>query len=172
MLARPAAPGVVRAADQPSPATARRVYPYSIVPGGLQGRAELVQVVKDDKVVAAHYAGFAVHKARLRSVDKPRAVYVSYRKGEQVYWTSKKMMLAAGETLLSDGQHDIRARCGNRIADTPQLPVEAGGPARRNSTPRSNRPTARCARSPTIRKPTPARAASLRCNPLRTAPAC
>jgi len=129
VLARPAAPGVVRAADQPSPATARRVYPYSIVPGGLQGRAELVQVVKDDKVVAAHYAGFAVHKAKLRSVDKPRAVYVSYRKGEQVYWTSKKMMLAAGETLLSDGQHDIRARCGNRIADTPQLPVEARGPS-------------------------------------------
>jgi len=70
-----------------------------------------------------------VLKASLRGVDKPRAVYVSYRKGEQVYWTSKKMMLAAGETLLSDGQHDIRARCGNRIADTPQLPVEARGPS-------------------------------------------
>jgi hypothetical protein len=128
VLAGPAAPGVVRVADQPMPAGARRVYPYSIVPGGLNGRAELVQAVMADKVVAAHYAGFAVHKASLRSVGKPRAVYVSYRKGGQVYWTSKKVMLAEGETLLSDGEHDIRARCGNRIADTPQLPVEVKGP--------------------------------------------
>jgi len=129
VLAKPAAPGVVRVADQPMPAGARRVYPYSIVPGGLNGRAELVQAVMADKVVAAHYAGFDVHKASLRRVGKPRAVYVSYRKGEQVYWTSKKMMLAEGETLLSDGEHDIRARCGNRIADTPQLPVEVKGPS-------------------------------------------
>jgi len=129
VLARPAAPGIVRVADQPMPAGARRVYPYSIVPGGLNGRAELVQAVMADKVVAAHYAGFAVHKASLRSVAKPRAVYVSYRKGGQVYWTSKKVMLAQGETLLSDGEHDIRARCGNRIAETPQLPVEVKGPS-------------------------------------------
>lgn len=129
VLARPAATGAVRVADRPMPAAARRVYPYSIVPGGLQGRAELVQAVMTDKVVAAHYAGFAVHKASLRSVGKPRAVYVSYRKGGQVYWTSKKMMLAEGETLLSDGQHELRARCGNRIADTPQLPVEVKGPS-------------------------------------------
>jgi len=129
VLARPAAPGVVRMADRPMPAGTRRVYPYSIVPGGLNGRAELVQAVMADKVVAAHYAGFAVHKASLRSVGKPRAVYVSYRKGGQVYWTSKKVMLAEGEAVLSDGEHDIRARCGNRIADTPQLPVEVKGPS-------------------------------------------
>ncbi len=128
LLARPAAPGVVRVADQPMPAAARRVYPYSIVPGGLKDRAELVHAVMADKVVAAHYAGFAVHRASLRTVDKPRAVYVSYRKGGQVYWTSKKMMLAEGETVLSDGQSDIRARCGNRISDTPRLPVEVKGP--------------------------------------------
>lgn len=129
VLARPAAPGVVRVADQPMPAESRRVYPYSIVPGGLKSQAELAHAVMADKVVAAHYAGFAVHKASLRSVGKPRAVYVSYRKGGQVYWTSKKVMLAEGETLLSDGQHELRARCGNRIAETPQLPVEAKGPS-------------------------------------------
>jgi len=129
VLAGPAAPGVVRVADQPMPAGTRRVYPYSIVPGGLRNHAELVQAVMADKVVAAHYAGFAVHKASLRTVGKPRAVYVSYRKGGQVYWTSKKVMLAEGETLLSDGQHELRARCGNRIAETPQLPVEVKGPS-------------------------------------------
>jgi hypothetical protein len=37
-------------------------------------------------------------------------------------------MLAEGETLLSDGSSEVRTRCGNRISDVPQLPVEARGP--------------------------------------------
>lgn len=124
----PAAREVLRVADQAAPAAVRRVYPYSIVPGGVGSRAELARAVMADKVVAAHYAGFAVEKASLRTVDRARAVYVSYRKGEQVYWTAHKVRLAEGETVLSDGQNDIRGRCGNRISDTPQLPVEAKGP--------------------------------------------
>jgi hypothetical protein len=112
----------------PAPAPARRIYPYSIVPGGVTSRAELAHAVMADKVVAAHYAGFAVDKASLRTVARVRAVYVSYRKGEQVYWTARKVTLAEGESILSDGQNDIRARCGNRISDTPQLPVEVKGP--------------------------------------------
>jgi hypothetical protein len=122
------APSLLRLAADASLAPARRVYPYSIVPGGVSSRAELAQAVMADKVVAAHYAGFAVDKASLRTVAKARAVYVSYRKGEQVYWTARRVTLAEGETILSDGQNDIRARCGNRISDTPQLPVEAKGP--------------------------------------------
>jgi hypothetical protein len=84
-----------------------------------------------DKVVAAHYAGFAVEKASLRTVAGERAVYVSYRKGDRVYWTARKVTLADGETIVSDGRNEIRARCGNRISDTPQLPVEVKGPDER-----------------------------------------
>jgi hypothetical protein len=123
-----AAPAVLRLAAQANPA-ARRIYPYSIVPGGVASRLELARAVMADKVVAAHYAGFAVDKADLRTVPRARAVYVSYRKGDRVYWTANKVMLAEGETVLSDGRNDIRARCGNRISDTPQLPVEVKGPS-------------------------------------------
>lgn len=122
------APAVLRVAAEAAPAAARRVYPYSIVPGGVTDRIELARAVMADPVVAAHYAGFAIDKASLRSVDKARAVYVSYRKGDQVYWTARKVMLTEGESVLSDGQNEIRARCGNRISDTAQLPVEVRGP--------------------------------------------
>ena len=111
------------------PAGARRIYPYSIVAGGVSGRAELAQVIRTDKVVAAHYASFEVAKAHPVTVAKPRAVHVSYRKGDQVYWTAKKVMLAEGETLLSDGKSEIRGRCGNRISEVAMLPVEAGAPS-------------------------------------------
>jgi hypothetical protein len=101
------------------------------VPGGVTDRIELARAVMADKVVAAHYAGFALDKASLRTVGKARAVYVSYRKGEKVYWTARKVTLSEGESVLSDGQSEIRARCGNRISDTPQLPVEVKGPDER-----------------------------------------
>jgi len=125
--AAPAAPALQRVAAETAPPAARRIYPYSIVPGGVTDRIELARAVMTDEVVAAHYAGFALDKASLRTVTKARAVYVSYRKGDQVYWTARKVMLAEGESVLSDGRNEIRARCGNRISDTPQLPVEADG---------------------------------------------
>jgi hypothetical protein len=114
---------------QASQGKARRVYPYSIVPGGVTDRAELARVLKTDKVAAAHYAGFQVDRVKPVTVAKARAVYVSYRKGDQVYWTSRKVMLAEGETLLSDGNSEIRTRCGNRISDTARLPVGANEPS-------------------------------------------
>jgi hypothetical protein len=107
---------------------ARRVYPFSIVPGGVSGREEVVHVLQTDQVVAQHYAGLQVARLGTVTVSKPRAVYVSYRKGDKVYWTAQKVVLAQGETLLSDGSNEVRGRCGNRISDTPRLPVEANGP--------------------------------------------
>jgi hypothetical protein len=123
------APAVLRIAAQVETKKTRRVYPYSIVPGGVLDRKELTHAVAVDQVVAAHYAAFEASKTTVRTVDKPRAVYVSYRKGDKVFWTAKRLQLAKGETLLSDGQNEIRTRCGNRISDVPQLPVEAKGPS-------------------------------------------
>lgn len=109
--------------------TARRIYRYSVIPGGVATREQLARVIRTDKVVAAHYATFNVEKSSERTVTGQRAVYVSYRKGENVYWTARKVMLVEGETLLSDGRSEIRTRCGNRISELPQQPVEAAGPA-------------------------------------------
>ncbi|TXF98094.1 PEP-CTERM sorting domain-containing protein [Massilia arenae] len=124
--------GLAPAASIPAPATeqgaARRIYPFSIIPGGVADKDELARVIRTDAVVAAHYAGFDVANARAVTVTAPRAVYVSYRKGDQVYWTKKKLMLAPGETLLTDGKNEMRARCANRISDVPMYPVEAHGP--------------------------------------------
>ena len=122
------APDAASAAPAAEQSAARRIYPFSIIPGGVADADELARVIRTDAVVAAHYAGFDVANARAVTVTKPRAVYVSYRKGNQVYWTKKKLMLAPGETLLTDGKNEMRARCANRVSDVPMYPVEANGP--------------------------------------------
>lgn len=104
------------------PANGRRIYPYSVVPGGVLDRDELLRAEQADRLVAAHYVGFDV-PAAYPVKTTARAVYVSYRKDNRIFWTRHKVRLASGETVLSDGVHEIRTRCGNRISDAAQLPV-------------------------------------------------
>ena len=107
---------------------ARPVYPYSVLPGGAYDAAELRSKLSSDEAAARHYQ--LVHLAQLRSIGAnfTSPVYISYRKGNQIYWTRKPVRLTQGETLLTDGTLFARARCGNRISATPQEPVASTDP--------------------------------------------
>jgi hypothetical protein len=101
----------------------RRIYPFSVIPGGVFSPAELREVLEKDAAAAAHYAGFDVNRAELIRLEKPHSAYVSFRYGNRIFWTTHKVMLAKDEALLSDGSHLIRTRCGNRISFTREEPV-------------------------------------------------
>lgn len=109
----------------------RIVYPYSVVPGGVTSGAELREVAAHDATVAQHYKGFDYSRARIIRVERPSRVYLSYRRGNHVYWTRKQISLHQGEKLLTDGSITARTRCGNQVsvlprAETaPEEPTEA-----------------------------------------------
>ncbi len=118
--------GAIPAAISPSilqpmrfaPALARALhpnYPYSVIPGGVYSPAELVYAVGKDRVVRDHYAGFNLKAARLVALTQDRLEYVSYRRGDRVFWTGKKLRIPRGELLLTDGRNFARTRCGNRL---------------------------------------------------------
>jgi len=104
------------------------VYPYSVIPGGIASAKKLQTALRHDPVAATHYANFRVQSARLIRLGEDRRVYVSYRIADHIYWTRKKVALHAGETLLTDGTHLVRARCGNRISDVPAKPTSPSEP--------------------------------------------
>ncbi len=106
----------------------QRLFPYSVIPGGATDAQELENAVNRDPVVAAHYADFDAAKVRVVRLDHNRAVYVSYRLGNRVYWTTRTLGLLKGETVLTDGEHEARTRCGNRISESPRLPVSLKEP--------------------------------------------
>jgi hypothetical protein len=106
----------------------RHLFPYSIIPGGVQSPQELKNAILRDPVVSAHYADFDTEKAHVTFLDRDRAVYVSYRMGGEVFWTSRPLRLHAGETVITDGTHVARTRCGNRISETPQSPISGQQP--------------------------------------------
>jgi hypothetical protein len=106
----------------------RAIYPYSVIRGGAYSAAELAAALRADPIAAAHYAGFDPSQTRMTRAPASAAVYVSYRQENRIYWTRRKVHLAAGEPLLTDGLHTARARCGNRISPTPPEPAQAGEP--------------------------------------------
>jgi hypothetical protein len=106
----------------------RLVYRHSVVPGGVFSDGELRAAMRNDPVVASHFTTLGRTRLRTEIVPHDRMVYVSYRKGDQVYWTRNKVLLRAGETILTDGRTQIRTRCGNCISDTPVAPVAVDEP--------------------------------------------
>jgi len=106
----------------------RAVYAYSVIPGGVKSAKELQEALKHDPVAAAHYANFNVSSSRLVHLSNMRKVHVSYRIGSQVFWTGKQLTLRPGETLLTDGTHFARTRCGNRVAEVPDGPSSPAEP--------------------------------------------
>jgi hypothetical protein len=108
--------------------TDRVLYPYSVIPGGVRNTAELRNAVAHDDTVAQHYADFNLGNARVVQLREARAVFVSYRMGSRIFWTKNRLKLPAGETVVTDGEHMARTRCGNRLSDVPIGPVLASEP--------------------------------------------
>jgi hypothetical protein len=115
--------------DIPVAEVPRVVYPYSVIPGGVRTPAELREVSAHDPAVGEHYAGFDFQKARVVKVQQARMVYLSYRIGDKIYWTTKKVSLHAGEKLITDGKITARTRCGNQVSALPQKQVFPQEPA-------------------------------------------
>jgi hypothetical protein len=107
----------------------RPVYPYSVIRWGAYSAAELIEALDGDPVAARHYLLFRRSSVRTTGASFAEPVFLSYRVGNAIYWTSRPVRLPPGETLLTDGENYARARCGNRISPTPQMPVNETEPA-------------------------------------------
>jgi hypothetical protein len=106
----------------------RRIYPYSVVPGGVHSPQELRNAIAHDPQVAHLYADFDLSRASIERLTGDREVYVAYRYDNRIYWTRKHLLLRAGEPVITDGKETGRTRCGNRVSETPTQPVRQDEP--------------------------------------------
>jgi PEP-CTERM motif len=109
----------------PARGVGRLVYPYSVVRGGVANPDELKHAMEYDPIVSRHFQGFDYQRAHVVQLSEKQAMYVSYRIGNSVYWTRRKVTLLPGEKLITDGTIVARARCGNRVA---AVPMDTGSP--------------------------------------------
>ena len=106
----------------------RTLFPYSVIPGGVESAEELRSALEHDPIAAAHYAGFDVSQTHVVRLASDEEMYVSYRLNNHIYWTNKKLRLLKGETVITDGKNVARTRCGNRLSATAEVPMAARQP--------------------------------------------
>lgn len=110
-------PDTIRVAITPPPfPRLRTVYPFSVIPGGVEDSRELSENIQRDSVARRHYQGIEPTRLQTVRLHAPVLAYVSFRQGNSVRWTSKKVTVPKGELVLTDGKNLIRARCGNRMS--------------------------------------------------------
>jgi hypothetical protein len=95
----------------------RRVYPYSVVDGGVHSIQELRSAIWRDPVVAKHYSNFKLDSARVIEAKAGRDFHVSYRIGDEIFWTKKRLKVAKSEKLITDGTTFTRTRCANVLSE-------------------------------------------------------
>jgi hypothetical protein len=106
----------------------RTLFPYSVIPGGVENAQELRNALEHDPIAAAHYAGFDLSQTHVVRLASDQQMYVSYRLNNRIYWTRKTLKLLKGETVITDGKNVARTRCGNRLSATAQSPVAVKQP--------------------------------------------
>ena len=111
------------------PSPGRAIYPNSVIRGGIRNPEEFRAALLKDRVVSEHFSDFGLTSSRIVTLKANKAAYVSYRVKDKVYWTKKKVKLAKGEELITDGTHYARSRCGNRISEVSQSPTSAEEPS-------------------------------------------
>ena len=109
----------------PSRPGMRYRYPYSVIASGVSSIEELRDAISSDRVVSAHYADFDFARARVVTLDRDAAFYESYRLDSGVFWTTERIVLRRGESLLTDGRSFVRTRSGSRLSEVPLLPVSS-----------------------------------------------
>jgi hypothetical protein len=105
----------------------RKVFPYSVVPGG----AETLDAAKramSDPAVKAQYANLDFGSLKQVKLTRSLEGYVSYRFGEEIYWTSRPVTLRPGEIVFTDSIHLVRGRGLNCFSAHPTLPTRVNEP--------------------------------------------
>ena len=129
-LAQPSGVSAPALATEPVAASEAQAAPrpnhaFSVIRGGAPTPEILRDAAVSDPVVRTHYANFDLAKTRVVRLTQARTAHVSYRMGNDVYWTRRPVQLNAGELLLTDGAHYARTRCGNQIADVAGMTTDA-----------------------------------------------
>jgi hypothetical protein len=105
----------------------RTTEPHSFIRGGIRSVAQFQLALNADAALAAQFPGFDFARAHFEVLQKPECAFVAYRTGNQFAWTKKCLWLKAGELILTDGHYRVRAKCGNLLAFTPQVPTLPDG---------------------------------------------
>jgi hypothetical protein len=124
LKAQPAA-----AAALPIAPTAFRPLNYALLRGGFTSVDEFLERVKEDPILHTFYGDCADRNASLHPLPEDVMVFTSFRKGNQIKWAQKPLLVHKGEYVMTFCGKTVLARCGNLVSMSPMQPSEDIPPA-------------------------------------------
>lgn len=96
-------------------------YNLAVIKDGLTSIEDFKRHVQDDAILYSRFANFDWASARIIQLPAMR-VFVSFRRGNQIFWTKGLRTVESGAWAITDGHTTVLMRCGNEISFVPERP--------------------------------------------------
>jgi hypothetical protein len=95
----------------------------ALIPGGITSVGEFLQRVAEDPTLNSFFGSCDV-EASIEPLPDDMLVFVAFRRGQEIKWTRRPLLVHKGEYVLTFCGKTVLARCGNLISWTPMQPSE------------------------------------------------
>ena len=112
----PVSPKVVRASFRP--------LNFALLRGGFASTDEFFERVNADPILHAYYGGCSEAGASMKPLAEDILVFSTFRRGNEIKWASKPLLVRKGEYVLTFCGKTVLARCANLISWSPMQPSE------------------------------------------------
>jgi hypothetical protein len=95
----------------------------ALIPGGITSVEEFLQRVAEDPTLNSFFGSCDV-EATIQPLPDDILVFMAFRRGQEIKWTRRPLLVHKGEYVLTFCGKTVLARCGNLISWTPMQPSE------------------------------------------------
>jgi hypothetical protein len=95
----------------------------ALIPGGITSVEEFRQRVAEDPTLNSFFGSCNV-AATIQPLPDDILVFIAFRRGQEIKWTRRPLLVHKGEYVLTFCGKTVLARCGNLISWTPMQPSE------------------------------------------------
>jgi hypothetical protein len=106
-----------------------RPLTFALLRGGFSSVNEFYERVHDDPTLHDFYGDCADRKASLRALPEDITAFSTFRRGDNIKWAQKPLLVKKGEYVMTFCGKTVLARCGNLISFAPMEPSEDVPPA-------------------------------------------
>jgi hypothetical protein len=97
---------------------------FALLRGGFSSVDEFFERVHDDAVLHAFYGDCADRSASMHALPEDITAFSTFRKGNQIKWAQKPLLIKKGEYVMTFCGKTVLARCGNLLSVSPMTPSE------------------------------------------------
>jgi hypothetical protein len=123
------APSADPASPTPMIQASFRPLNFALLRGGFTSVDEFFERVHEDPILHSFYGDCADRNAAMRPLPEDITVFSTFRKGAQIKWSQKPLLVHKGEYVMTFCGKTVLARCGNLVSMAAMQPSEDVPPA-------------------------------------------